>query len=368
VATLALFVVALAYVYFTHLRFHPKELMLLSGVAERNAGGLWVSLCALTINFTFLGIYLKRSIGLERQGSRLAALEGKRKRFRFGRKELVSFTFGVSMYFCALMALRSSVSPSLGGLISKEYLELFEMLISGNLGVFCGLVSQMILGVAGHIRIAAFDVHKLDLPETNNGDLVLGTTPGEITHEGKTEDESWVSIPSRGLNGGVFISGSVGSGKTQGTILRYLSQIVSAGAAAPAILAIDPKRTFLAEGEEIIKKAGLSDRIVRISLKGNQSFNPVYIASPLKDSRFVDLAEMVRSAAVNFMGKSSDSPFWDVSSSHLIRNTIAYCAAKHGYFTLIDLYRAIVLASKEDLGADLKECVLKGNFTEEEKL
>lgn len=366
-ATAALVAVASVYVYFTHLRFHPESLALLLKVAERHENGLWLSLCALTINLTLLGIFLNRTIGMQRQGSRLAALEGKRTKFQFGRKELVAFSFGVSMHYCALRAIKSSASPSISHLVSEDILYWIEFLVSANLGVFCCLSLHLLLGLLGKIKLAAIDTHRLEMPETNRGDLVLGTTPGEISHSEKSESEDWVKIPSRGLNGGVFISGSVGSGKTQGTVLRYLTQIVSAGTAAPAILAVDPKRTFLKEAEEIIKNAGLGDRIVRISLKGTQSFNPVYIKDPLRDSRFVDLAEMARSAAVNFMGKSSDSPFWDVSSSHLIRNTIIYCAAKHGYFTLIDLYRTIVRAAKEDLGADLKGCLEKGQYIEEER-
>ena len=71
---------------------------------------------------------------------------------------------------------------------------------------------------------------------------------------------------------------------------------------------------------------------------------------------------MVRAAAVNFMGRSSDSPFWDISSSNLIKNAIVYCAAEHGYFTLLDLYRAIVRASKENLSDDLRKRLETGAF------
>ncbi|MGE3759542.1 MAG: type IV secretion system DNA-binding domain-containing protein, partial [Pseudobdellovibrionaceae bacterium] len=96
------------------------------------------------------------------------------------------------------------------------------------------------------------------------------------------------------------------------------------------------------------------------------SFNPVYAENPLRNSKFTELAEMVRAAAVNFMGKSSDSPFWDISSSNLIKNAIVYCAAQHGYFTLLDLYRSIVRASKENLAEDLRARLKTGVYSEEE--
>lgn len=366
-AVLALFVVLAGYWYFTRLRFHQAELSAVLDLMNRYADGVWMSVVAFAVNLTFAAIFLKRSVGLERQGSRLAMLEGKKQRFRFGRNEVLSLGVGVASYFCTQKFLNVTVSPSFAVFLPKTYVHWLEMLLSTNNAVFGGLVSYMLFRAVGGIKLSSEDSQRLYKPEVENGELVLGTTPGEITHTEQKESEEWVKIPSRGLNGGVFISGSVGSGKTQGTILRYLSQILESGEQAPALLAVDPKRTFLREAEEIIKRAGLGDRIVKISLKGIHSFNPVYIKNPLRDSRFVDLAEMVRSAAVNFMGKSSDSPFWDVSSSHLVRNTLAYCAAKYGYFTLLDIYRTIVRASKEDLAADLKECLETGAFTEEER-
>lgn len=364
IAVAALFTVMVAYAYFTHLRFYPREMVSLTGLAEKYAGGVWISLCALTVNLTVLAAFFKRHIGLERQGSRLAMLEGRKKEFRFGRSEILSLLIGGVAYLCAASVAKGI---SLGDMPFLKEPQLLWLVygFSGNLAVFCGLLSYLVFGAIGNLKFS--DRHQLEKPEIVAGELVLGTTPGEISHENKSENESWVTIPSRGLNGGVFISGSVGSGKTQGTVLRFLSQLVQFPELAPAILAVDPKRTFLREAEEILRRAGLGDRIVKISLKGAQSFNPVYMKNPLRDSRFVELSEMVRSAAVNFMGKSSDSPFWDVSSSHLVRNTLTYCAARYGYFTLLDLYRTIVRASKEDLAADLKECLEEGTFTEEEQ-
>ncbi|MGE0525742.1 MAG: type IV secretory system conjugative DNA transfer family protein [Bdellovibrionales bacterium] len=362
-----LLAVAVVYVYFTHLRFHPTELSALLKLLEKYAGGAWLSLCALTVNLTFLAVLLKRKIGLERQGSRLALLEGRKRKLQFGRNGILSIGIGVGTYHCALMFVKDDLSPNLMHFLESAQLLWVERGISGNIAVFSGLVAYILFGIAGNIKFSVLDHHRLEKPEVGNGELILGTTPGEISHENQGKSESWVKIPSRGLNGGIFISGSVGSGKTQGTILRYLSQIITPAELAPAILAVDPKRTFLLEAEDIIKRAGLGDKIVRISLKGNHSFNPVYIKHPLRASRFVELAEMVRSAAVNYMGKSSDSPFWDVSSSHLIRNTIVYCAAKYGYFTLLDLYRTIVRASIENLASDLRECLEGETFTEEER-
>lgn len=365
IAVAALIAVASAYLYFTQMRFHPAEVAHALELGEKHAGFAWLSICALALNLTLIAIFLKRSVGLERQGSRLAVLEGRKRGLKLGRRELFAVAIGAIGYVGTVTLIRETLSSDVLPLVGVDWLWWLEVFASGNLACFVASVSHLALGLVGSIKFSALDSHKLEAPEVERGELVLGTTPGAIGEA--AEPEEWVKIPGRGLNGGIFISGSVGSGKTQGTVLRYLSQILEAGDAAPAILAIDPKRTFLREAEDIIKKAGLGDRIVKISLNGNQTFNPVYARNPLRDSRFVGLSEMARSAAVNFMGKSSDSPFWDVSSSHLVRNTLAYCAAKYKYFTLPDLYSAIVRAAKESLADDLKKCLSEGDFNEEER-
>lgn len=370
VAFLALVGVSAAYFYLTYLRLHPAVMQVAFQQMEKNAALVWLTVLAAMVNTAALSLFIKRSVKLERQGSKLAVLEGKSNSLHFGRGTAFSILFTIGAYLATHTYISKVVMSGFSGFnqLANRYYTI--EILSGNIAITFGVISYMIFKILAGIKFSLGDSHKLERPEVEVGELVLGTTPGNIERiqdGNKLETEEWVKVPSRGIHGGIFISGSVGSGKTQGTILRYLGQIVRSGLECPAILVVDPKRTFLGEAERIIRQAGLGDRIVKVSLKGNVSFNPVYIENPLINSRFAELAEMVRSAAVNFMGKSSDSPFWDVSSSHLIRNTITYCAAKHGYFTLLDLYRTIVRASKENLAEDLKTCIAEGNFNEEEK-
>lgn len=366
IAALALLAVASAYMYLNYFRFEPTKLESLRIFVEVNSVLLWASLSALMVNLAFVSIFLRRTLGLERQGSKLEVMQGKRKRFALRKVDLIALVCGCVAYIISSASLSTKTTLALSEIIPSVIAGRIAVALALNLGFFSYLVARILFGVLAHISFSLRDSHKLDQPESESGDLVLGTTSGELSHSATEAPEEWVKIPGRGVNGGIFISGSIGSGKTQGTILRYLRQLLAEPKGSPAILAIDPKGTFLKEAERLIERAGLKDRVVKISLRGNISFNPVYMESPLKDSKFAGLAEMVRAAAVNFMGKSSDSPFWDVSSSHLIRNTIAYCAAQHGYFTLLDLYRAIVRASKHNLADDLRARLKEGKFNEEE--
>ncbi len=368
-ALLALAGFGFAYLYLAYLRFHPNILRLVVNQIELNADFFWLSAFCVLVNVAVVSTFLKRSIGLERQGSKLAVLEGKTQKWRFGKAELASSIMGFTTYFTARKQILEVVSLAVSGLVPELTATWAVTAVSANFAITICLLSNALLRFLAKLKFSFSDIHKLEMPTVEGGELILGTTPGELTHatvQNSSETEEWVKIPSRGVNGGILISGSVGSGKTQGTVLRYLRQILHSEGGCPAILAVDPKRTFLEEAEKIIKQAGLGDRIVKVSLQGNVSFNPVYAENLLSNSKFTEMAEMVRAASVNFMGKSSESPFWDISSSNLIKNAIVYCAAQHGYFTLLDLYRAIVRASKQNLADDLKARLRVGNYSEEE--
>ena len=192
--------------------------------------------------------------------------------------------------------------------------------------------------------------------------IVLGSTD-EDKERGSAK---WLSINHTGLTGGVLITGSIGCGKTQGAVLPYLEQVLKTIGPMPSVLAIDPKRVFIAEAKKIVKSLGQENRLRILSLEGQETFNPVYVENILMNSRFMDVAEMVRASAVNFSGDSVDSPFWEISAFNLMKNVIVYCAATRGYFTFRDIYDAIVRASTESLSDELETARIEKSFNSEE--
>ena len=366
VALMAFVAVGAAYFYLNVLRFDPEKTRILQQLLIENSAFWWLSISAFVCNMGFVGIFLSRSVNLERQGSKLQVLQGESPKWTIARAEFWAGLCSAAAYFTARRSVAAEIAPLLLRVVSSEVVSLAGAAMSLNLAMAFFFLLRLILPLIGRMKVRLSTDAALQLPVQDSGDLVLGTSSGSL-RDSADAHEDWVTIPSRGVHGGVFVSGSIGSGKTQGTILRYMRQLIAEPTGSPSMLAIDPKGTFLKEAERIIRDMGHGDRIVKISLKGSVTFNPVYIENPLRDSKFASLAEMVRCAAVNFMGKSSDSPFWDVSSSHLVRNTIAYLAAvQGGYFTLLDLYRTIVRASKENLADELKRALKEKSFTEEE--
>ena len=162
------------------------------------------------------------------------------------------------------------------------------------------------------------------MPTPENG-IVLGT----VGEENANESPEWAVMNQRALNGNIIVTGSIGTGKTQGFILSAFDQILTNFKTRPSILAIDPKGTFIPEALKIIEKHGLTEHVLHMRLGGNVTFNPIFSAYPLKGARFLDTAQMIRAAAVNFMGKSFDSPFWEISAFNLIKNCLVLCGAKY---------------------------------------
>jgi hypothetical protein len=177
---------------------------------------------------------------------------------------------------------------------------------------------------------------------------------------------AWLSVGLRALTGNLFIAGVIGSGKSQ-VLLQYLRQILAQFSQRPALLAIDPKRTFVRELRKIIETAGLREHLLWIELGGTVKFNPIWRENLLKNSAFTTVANSLRLASINFIGSTGESRFWEQSSFNLLKNVLVFCAAKHGYFTFRELYRAMVQARDEGLAAELVECLAARPWDDEER-
>lgn len=129
----------------------------------------------------------------------------------------------------------------------------------------------MLYGVVAH-RVGRWKpVQAIKLPpfpEAKNY-LVLGSKEEET-------QPGWVSLSPKALAGNILVTGSIGGGKTQGTILPYFDQLL-AFSPRPAILAVDPKGTFIPKALEMIDKHNLSSQVLRISLDESVTFNPIYV-------------------------------------------------------------------------------------------
>ena len=293
-------------------------------------------------NTSYLWHRLNRWWSFRGQGSRLRHLRSKASSKVQAWKTILVFFLGVFL-------LRMLQLPIVSNELS--YPDWIQLLIQSQFS----LSLTLLYGVMAHRvgRWKPVQVIKLPpFPEAKN-QLVLGSKDEE-------NQPRWVSLSPKALAGNILVTGSIGGGKTQGTILPYFDQLLGFSP-RPAILAVDPKGTFIPKALEMIDKHNLSSQVLRLSLDEDVTFNPIYVTNLLEGSKILDLAHMIQAASANFSKKEAQDPFWTLSSFNLIKNALTYCAAKYEYFTLHHLYSAIV--SQESLAGSLDEASKNEKFS-----
>ena len=282
---------------------------------------------ALAFNLIWGFSILTRVFGLSKQGSRLEVMAGKRYEKPLYTVKTIALSMCVSMGCLALLneikypgeELLQHLFPDP---ILRDEIALALRLNFGALAFICSLMIARVSSWKFLSNLVAQNLPEMPLPEN-------GIAIGSINEESVDQKPEWALMTRRALNGNILITGSIGGGKTQGTILPYLDQILTNFKPRPSILAIDPKGTFIPEALKIIKKHGMEEHVLHMKLGANVTFNPIFNLNPLKEAHFLEIAQMIRAAAVNFMGKSFDSPFWEISAFNLIKNSLVFCGAKY---------------------------------------
>ncbi len=337
---------------------------------DRNAIVLAFGLSTFFLNIMWIAVILNSRFGLNKQGTRLTRLIGKHGTGRFlTRYDVTTFlAFGMVTFLLARFWKPGSLSGELPYLAPAELTKaslFFQINMAVLLGFLAVVVEQMLRPFGDEPAVETLP----PFPIAPNS-VVLGSTNETVDQKDAEEvlgPPQWVTLNQKALNGNILITGSIGGGKSQGTILPYFDQILQNFSPSPAVLAIDPKGSLLDEAAAIAKARGLGDQLVCLTLGGNVTFNPIYEADSLQSARFLNIARMVRAAAVNFMGRPFDDPFWEESAFNLVKNTLAYCAACADYYTLNDLYEAMIRANDRDVAPDLDAALKRKPFTVEEQ-
>ncbi len=319
--------VGLAYLFLVY-RTSAIDLLSACDRAFAHSPSFWSILIAVTcVNILWVAGMVARKFGLSGQGSRLRTLSDdlKAKPYFRGAFSIWGFMLGCGLGVGVLCLIQLPLPETVFGYEKRLY-----AFLAAQLGITVSMLWPKISRLVRRIRgTAAFQNELSEFPKDEN-EIVLGS----INDDEPDREASWITFDRRSLNAGVLITGSIGSGKTQGAVLPYFSQALRNLKPQPAVLALDPKRRFVQEAKEITTAMGLAAKTRVISLDGQQTFNPVYVEDILKCARFLDSAEMIRAAALNFGGGATDSPFWEISGFNLLKNTIVYCAAVQDYFTL----------------------------------
>lgn len=309
---------------------------------------------------------LARLIELRKQGSRLRSITKKEENTKSTLVRDASLTFVLSI---AAFAIGSVLTRP----ITSEIL--FLKNISPHLIVAGCAFQYAMTTFAITWRLLGLDLVRKFLNRITRKNLepvprlFQGIVLGSTNENDETLSPTWIVQDLKGLNGNLLVTGSIGSGKTQGTILNYFDQILRNFSPRPSMLAIDPKGTFVGHATKLIEKHNLGNHLVHLSLEGSVKFNPIYSRDAIKSGRFLETAQMLRAAAANFSGggRSGVDDFWELSAFNLVKNSLVYCAVKYPYYTLNDLYNVIISAKEENLGETFEAARTQKEYSEEEQ-
>ncbi len=334
---------------------------LIDSYVDQNGAAITIFTLSGFLNVFSAHTNIVRFLSYRRQGSRLRDLTGDRRNATHNMwRSMIVFT-GISFAYYTLFFLAQTHSETLFSMGLPFFALHFLTL---NLGISAATVTNWIFLIfkqRTNRRFSegcGFEVSSLP-PNT----IMLGARPIEK----ESPVEQLIVANKKSLNGNVLITGSIGSGKTQGTILPYFDQILARFDPVPSVVAIDPKGTFIKDAKNIAKRHSKESHILHLKLGGTVSFNPIYEDEILKNGRFLDVAQMIRAAAINFSGRGSgDSPFWEISAFNLTKNALVFVSAVHGYFTLNELYAAMNDAVEDSIADRLEEALRQRVFDLEE--
>ncbi len=281
----------------TTLSFLTKAL---DAFVDQNATLVAAVLFAIAINAVWIYSLVARAVGLQKQGSRLEVLTGRKA--NPNKLSFLTVLGSIGLAAATYLLLSALDAPQTQILKMFRLKPLYAQRIVEGLRVnfsLSALVFGLTLARSSLFKgFGGFKKHALPpMPKPENG-LVIGSL-------GDDEDgpKKWAVLGRKALNGNILITGSIGSGKTQGTILPFFDQILGNFPIRPSILAIDPKGTFIPQALKIIKKHGLEHHVLHMKLGGNVTFNPIAHPQLLKGASFLDIAQMIRTAASELHGQ-----------------------------------------------------------------
>lgn len=184
---------------------------------------------------------------------------------------------------------------------------------------------------------------------------------------GKNESESLVFIPEKSLYQNIFISGTIGSGKTSSCMYPFTKQLISYQADSLdkkiGILILDVKGNFY---KEVLRFSNFSNRlndVFVIELGSNVFYNPLDKPN-LKPSV---LANRLKTILTLFSPNNSES-YWLDKVEQILTEAIKFCRLYNdGYVTFLELHKLVTLPNYfSDKLAYIKEQFTSGNLSKKD--
>ena len=174
IALLAASAVAVAWWYCTYLRFHPDAGDRIAMGLEQHSQFWCTALIAAALNVALVGSWLRRTVGMQKQGSRLMQLEHEGFRFRIRLTDLYASLFAVASGLLSVAYATSATSPftSIG---TVQAIAGLTWSLCMNFGLAALSIAAPVLRKISELKMKSDG--PLSPPPFEKLCLVLGTTP-----------------------------------------------------------------------------------------------------------------------------------------------------------------------------------------------
>ena len=223
---------------------------------------LLITIGSLTTNIFLATLILERLLGYKKQGSRLRSL----RKEKINGKTIflkILFCFFIAIFFWEQIDFYTTQNISVyGEFFSQTTLKYLNSFFSGSLLLSLIICFFCLLSVLLSVRSLFKPDKSLTKKSRFKDHLTLGSVGEKSNSFDKEDRPKWLAIPKKALNGNILVTGSIGSGKTQGTILNYVDQLFSQFSQKPSALVLDPKGGFIGKTVKILEKNNLTDKCV----------------------------------------------------------------------------------------------------------
>ena len=171
-------------------------------------------------------------------------------------------------------------------------------------------------------------------------------------------EDKRIVIPSAGLYQNILITGSIGSGKTSAAISTILEELLVSSVYG---LVIDVKGNYIKTLNSILKRAGLEQKLVEISMESEFSYNPLN-----SNTTEIELAARLKKVLLVLSNKNTSDAYWLDKAEGYMRDFIVLIRAYTKEVNFFKLHKMVT--SKEYLYEKLeiiKENILNNKYDEE---
>lgn len=161
---------------------------------------------------------------------------------------------------------------------------------------------------------------------------------------GKDDTGKITYIGENGLYQNIFITGTIGSGKTSSAMYPFTKQLISYSANDPseklALLILDVKGNYYKEVLKYAKETGRQEDIILIDLNGNSCYNPL----DKPNLKPIVLANRLKTILTLFSQNNGES-YWLDKAEQILAECIKLCRLyNNGYVTFAEIHKLIMFS------------------------